>query len=292
VWLSFVPMYAGAVALFFVADRYRLPLLMPMCVGAGILLDACATAVRQRAWTSMAVPAVVTTALCAAVNAPAGLNEGRWEEGLKLAQRLVILGRDDEAAAWVERLAPGAPTPGVAHHLVGGQYLDENKPARAVPYLNAAVEAGLRTPRVLGHLATALQRAGHREEATRVLEQIPTDSTEPPDFWLGLGRIAASLRALTIAERMFGQAVSQAPEDPDARLQHGVNLVLQEKLDEARVQLQATIRLRPRQPDALAYLAFCELSSGHVTEARRLVDAALSIDPTHAVAQSVRAALQ
>ena len=35
VWVSFVPAYAAAVALFFVAERYRLPLLVPLCAGAG-----------------------------------------------------------------------------------------------------------------------------------------------------------------------------------------------------------------------------------------------------------------
>lgn len=292
VWLSFVPLYAGAVALFFVADRYRLPLLVPMCLGAGIVLDACASAIRNRAWTSMVVPALALTVLFALVNAPAALNEGRWTEGVKLAQRLVILGRDAEAAQWAERLAPDAPTPGVAHHLIGGQYLVENKPAGALPYFQAAVAAGHRTPRVLGDLATAQDRSGDRNGATRTLAAIVPDATEPADFWLGLGRMAATLQALDVAERLFRHGVSLAPDDADARLQFGVNLVVQSKLEEAAVELRAAVRLNPRQPDALAYLAFCELSSGNVAEARRLVDAALTIDPAHPIAQKVRAALQ
>ena len=39
IWLSFVPVYAVAVAVFFVTERYRLPLLVPMCVGGGAMLD-------------------------------------------------------------------------------------------------------------------------------------------------------------------------------------------------------------------------------------------------------------
>lgn len=292
VWLSFVPLYAGAVALFFVADRYRLPLLVPMCVGAGIALDACASAIRHRAWVSMVVPTLAGAVLFALVNAPSALNEGRWEEGLKLAQRLVILGRDDEAAQWVNRLAPDAPTPGVAHHLVGRQYLAENKPGGAVPYLMAAVDAGHRTPRVLGDLATAQDRSGDRAAATRTLSLITPDDTEPADFWLGLGRMAATLQVPEIAERLFRHGVSLAPDDADARLQLGVNLVVQSKLADATIELRAAVRLHPRQPDALAYLAFCELSAGNVADAVRLVEAALAIDPGHAVARSVQAAIR
>ena len=38
-WASFVPMYAVSVAIFFVSERSRLPLLVPLCVGAGHLVD-------------------------------------------------------------------------------------------------------------------------------------------------------------------------------------------------------------------------------------------------------------
>ena len=40
IWASFVPLYGAAVAIFFVAERYRLPLLVPLCVGAGAAVDA------------------------------------------------------------------------------------------------------------------------------------------------------------------------------------------------------------------------------------------------------------
>ena len=292
IWLSFVPLYAGAVALFFVADRFRLPLLVPMCVGAGIALDACASAIRQRAWTAMVVPSLAGAVLFALVNAPSALNEGRWEEGLKLAQRLVILGRDDDAAQWVARLAPDAPTPGVAYHLVGQQYLVVNKPAAAVPYLSSAVAAGYRTPRVLGDLAKAQDRAGDREGATRTLGMITPDASEPSGYWLELGRLGATLKALDLAERMFRHGVSLAPDDADARLQFGVNLVVQSKLEDATIELRTAVRLDPRQPDALAYLAFCELSAGNLEEAVRLVETALAIAPGHPVARSVQAAIR
>src|SRR5262249_60916027 len=39
IWASFVPSYAIAVAAFYVSDRYQLPILMPLCVGAGAALD-------------------------------------------------------------------------------------------------------------------------------------------------------------------------------------------------------------------------------------------------------------
>ena len=54
---SFVPAYAAAVALFFVAERYRLPLLVPLCAGAGAAIDWAMDAARARGCTALAVAA-------------------------------------------------------------------------------------------------------------------------------------------------------------------------------------------------------------------------------------------
>ena len=39
VWVSFVPGYAVGVAAFFIAERYRLPLLVPLSIGSGAAID-------------------------------------------------------------------------------------------------------------------------------------------------------------------------------------------------------------------------------------------------------------
>src|SRR5207249_1083253 len=57
-WASFVPAYAAAVALFFVAERYRLPLLVPLCAGAGAFIDLVVRAFEARRWPTLAVAAV------------------------------------------------------------------------------------------------------------------------------------------------------------------------------------------------------------------------------------------
>lgn len=292
IWVAFVPMYAMAVALFFVADRYRLPLLVPMCVGGGVALDALASAVRQRAWRSVLLPAAAWMVLTLLVNAPVSLNEGRWVEGLRLAQRLVILGRDDEAARWVDRLSPDAPEPGGAHYLVGRQYLAEGKPDRALPYLQTAVDAGARTPQARADLATAFEKIGDTANATATLAAIAPVPGEPAEFWLRLGRQAATLKVPDLAGRFFAHAVALAPDDADARLQFGVNLVVRNQIPEAAEQLRGAVARNPRQPDALAYLAFCEVAFGNIETGRRLAETALSIDPTHRVAQSVLAAIR
>ncbi len=290
-WISFVPMYAGAVAVFFVADRYRLPLLVPMCVGAGVAVDGLLKALRDRQPTALVAPVAAMAVLAIAVNWPSPLNEGRWAEGLKLAQHYVIVGDDASAREWVGRLSPGATPPGRAHHMVGHQYLSDGKPERAIAYLRDAVGLGLRQPQVLGDLATAAQQVGEDKEALDVLRSITPSDREGAEFWLKMGRLAALLQSPADAEPFFRQAVALTPASADARLQYGVNLVLLQKLPEAREQLAAAVAQDPQLVDALAYLAYCEVSLGEIGAARRHADAALAIDPAHPIARQVREAI-
>ena len=59
-WASFVPFYALGVALFFVAERYRLPLFVPLCVAAGGTIEWIARVYESR--RALALPAIVLVA--------------------------------------------------------------------------------------------------------------------------------------------------------------------------------------------------------------------------------------
>src|SRR5581483_1202328 len=97
VWCSFVPAYAISVAAFFAADRYRLPLLIPMCVGAGAFADAIVPRRPQRGRQALnlnsrsrGLAARLTTVgavLFVAVNWPLHVDDGRNEERTRMAEQ-------------------------------------------------------------------------------------------------------------------------------------------------------------------------------------------------------------
>ena len=59
VWAAFVPCYAAAVALFFMSERYRLPLLVPLVIGAGGALDALIQHITSQQLRAIVVPVAV-----------------------------------------------------------------------------------------------------------------------------------------------------------------------------------------------------------------------------------------
>lgn len=260
VWLSFMPGYAAGVALFFVAERYRMPLFVPLAVLSGIAVDAGARAVAARRVRALALPALVGVVTAVAVNWPLALNDGRWDDGLRTAQRLVITGHYDEADAWVERLERGAPRPGRAHHGVGMQLVVEEQPARALRHLKRSLELGFLAPDVV-------------------------------EVWLRLGRLSARTDGPRAAEPFFQRAVQIAPEYAAARQQYGLNLVVLDRLADARRELADANRLAPGDADTLAHLAYCELKLGDVEAARAHVREALTADSGHELARQLAAAL-
>jgi 4-amino-4-deoxy-L-arabinose transferase-like glycosyltransferase len=285
VWVSFVPGYALGVAAFFIAERYRLPLLVPLCIGAGAAIDGAVRAFTRRRVSTLAVPGMVFIGLLVASNWRLALHDGRWEEGLRLAEHLVTIARYDEAEQWVARLEAGAPRRGVASYGVGVQLLGAKQDARALPHLRRAHEAGL--PQSGYQLALALQRTGDLAGAARLIRDITPGGTDDVETWLTLGRLAMQVKAPAEAERFFRQAVAMRPDQAGARVQYGLNLLVLDRCDAAIVELSEATRLDPKDPESLAHLAYCEAKLGRPGEARAHAEAALALDPSHALARQV-----
>ena len=262
IWASFVPGYAFGVALFFVAERYRLPLFIPLSVAAGGALDLIVRRWNGGGARSLIRPAAVAVAIALATNWPMpSLSDGRWEEGLRTAQRLVITGDLEDANRWVERLERTAGPAGRAHHGVGMQLVAQGNERAALPHLRRSLELGFR-------------------------------SSEDPDLWLRLGRLAARSDGPAPAGLFFRHAASVAPASAAARQQYGLNLLVLERYPEAVRELQEAIRLDPQDADSLAHLAYAEIKTGQVEAARAHLRAALAKDPAHALSRQLAAAFR
>jgi len=87
VWALFIPLYALSVAIFFVSSRYRLPLLIPMCITSGAMF------VRPRVWQW-----VIAAAIGVFVCWNFGLDDGRAHERTNMVVYLIEQRELDDAA--------------------------------------------------------------------------------------------------------------------------------------------------------------------------------------------------
>ncbi len=283
VWISFVPAYAASVVLFFITERYKLPLFaaLAICSGAGVeaLLG------KKRRVLAIAVFAV----LFIAANWPLPLDDGRAEERTRMAETLIDAEKFDEAEHWA-RLAldtPRNPFPARAEYALGRALLGASRPAEALPHLRNAVEQRVDVPLAGYDLAVALQQTGDLAGAARALSKVRPPEDSDVVVWLQLGRRAAEINAPEVAEPFLRRAVAVAPENAAAHQMLGIDLLVLGRCDEAVRELADTIRLQPRNADALAMLAVCEQRLGRGEDAKRHAEAAIAIAPQHPIAHDV-----
>ena len=148
IWLSFVPLYGLAVVLFFITERDRLPLLIPLCAGAGAAADLLMTrrshktpagAVEPlRGWRLVSAVALLAV-LVAVTSWPISRSDGRAEERTRMAEAMIVRDRIDLAEAWAAKAEAIHPRPADVHLRVGRRMVVHSRPVEAIAHLERAL---------------------------------------------------------------------------------------------------------------------------------------------------------
>jgi Flp pilus assembly protein TadD len=321
VWAAFVPLYAVAVALFFVAERYRLPLLVPLCVGGGAAIDAVISGLSGRRPRETAILLGACVVLGVAANWPLGLDNARAEERTRMAERSASLHRPGDADAWADRaetihrspgvlhfrvgralLAAGHPEPALKHlrkaaeidagqpevqFALGQALLDAGQAADAVPHLRRALSAGVRPDLAGFDLARALAATGDRGRALEVLRAVKPAKQDDAASWFGMGQLAEQLRDLRLAARYYGEAARADSSGSNPRERLGLMLALLGDDEGAVRELELAVKLDPADATARLNLAAVCVQVGRLDEARFHAREALRLDPAYVKAREL-----
>lgn len=325
-WAAYVPLYALSVAIFFVSERYRLPLLVPLAVtsaSAIVWLVSIVRAGRRRTW---AASMVLLAGLALATNWNVGLDDGRAAERTEMIVHLVDAGRDREAMALLESTVPmardlalvyfragqafaergeagravallqraheRAPDRAEIRLVLGQALLDAGQPAEAAPHLLAALEAGVRSDLAAFDLARARAAAGDRAGAREALRRIPDPGGLDAASQLAAGRLALEVGDPTFALEVLEPAARAAPGDAGVAEALGLALDAAGRREAAIAALERACALDPHGATARLNLAVFLAERGRTDEARRLAEEALAIRPDYARARAFLEALQ
>jgi tetratricopeptide (TPR) repeat protein len=320
VWALFAPVYAVSVAAFFVSTRYRLPLLVPLCLGTAETLALIAAALRQRRWRTLAAVAAAVAPLGVIANWRFGLDDGRQNERTQMILYLVDNGRFDEARPLLaraeaadrepalllfrvaralqehrhpqealpllERATRLEPARAEARLALGEALLDTGRAQEAVAHLQVARDAGVRPDLAGVDLARALAATGRAREAAEAVTRVPVPVADPVSA-LALGLLALELDEPAFAEKALRSAVASAPQAAEPREALGVALLSQDRLAEAAEQLEAAVRLDPTSASAHLNLAVVDAQSGRFEDARRHAQEALRLKPDYPQARGL-----
>jgi tetratricopeptide (TPR) repeat protein len=330
-WAAFVPTYALTVVAFFVSSRYRMPLLVPLAVGAGAAIDRAIECWRERQVRALVPAAVLVAGLGLVANYGLGLDDGRWEERTAMVVALIDRGRFAEAEAAIARFSPTQPDPALLYARAGSAYreqrqadaaiaafqkalaagtaarpeinlalgqtlLDAGRAGEAVPHLRRAYDGGIRRDVAGYDLARALAGSGKIVEAGRVLESTPQalapQALAPdPEGVIGRADLALLVNRPDLACTFLSEAAARWPRDAAVRLRYGLALIVAGQTPAAIGQLEEAVRLDPGVAAAHLNLAVLYAQTGRTAEAAAEAHEALRLQPDYPQAQGLLRAL-
>jgi tetratricopeptide (TPR) repeat protein len=325
VWAGFVPVYAISVAVFFVSDRYRLPLLVPLAASSGALVARALALASAGAWRRLAVGTAAVAAAATLTWWPTGLDDGRGEERVAMAESLIRRGEVAAGQALIDRALPEHRQPALllfragralqaASHIdaaitryeqalgiepgrpeiryfLGECLLGQRRVADAIPHLDAAVTAAVRLDVAPFDLARALASTGDREAARRALGRLAIPEQADTASFAVAGQLAERLADAPLAIRFYAAALER-PDAPVAMLERlGVLLAMDERSREAVSVLDRAVSRHPREPSLHLNLAVALAQDGRLPEARASVAEALRLRPDYPQARALAARL-
>jgi len=158
VWAAFVPAYVLAVAAFFVATRYRLPLLVALAPLGGAGVARLSPAWRAKS-ASLGIAVLVAAILAAISLWPTGFYDGSADEEMQLVLWEIEKG-DAGAMRHAEAAAPAHPEPALFWFRVGRSFETAGKSDDAIAALSRSHGIDASREGVASLLSSLLEKRG------------------------------------------------------------------------------------------------------------------------------------
>jgi len=163
--------YAATVVLFFVSDRYRLPLHVPLALLAGAGMSSVVERVRARHWKRLIAPLAVLVALAFVSQLRLEIPSGAGQMRLSHCLRLIDAGRIEEAKELAAGMPVGEMNPFFWRVKLAAAYSARGAPEEAVEQYRFLVGLAPDEAELRCRLAEALMSAGDREAAISELKK-------------------------------------------------------------------------------------------------------------------------
>jgi 4-amino-4-deoxy-L-arabinose transferase-like glycosyltransferase len=213
-WASFVPFYAVSVALFFVAERYRLPLFVPLCVTSAATIDALLgqrTSNLPSPTSDLRSAALLCVAAAVVAFWPFHLDEGRFGERLRLAKVLMNEGDFGAAVTELEAAHRIDPSQTVAEFNLGIALMNVGRGAEGLGHIRRAVDAGVPVEGARYALANAMLASGDRDGAAQLLRTFSPAPSDSAESCYQVAVLALNAGAPAAASRYLERALTLRP---------------------------------------------------------------------------------
>jgi len=279
-WGSVTVLYAISVAVFFVAGRYRLPVLVPLAMAGAGGITAIVDAVRTHRWIEVAVPAAIAGLTATLTLWPLTLDDGRLEERVAMASVLASLGRSEEAVSRAAAIAREHPEPGTVHYRVALALQAHGDLPAAETEVRRALTVDPAQPEAHATLGQLLAQAGRTGEARHHMLRAATGGASAASAarWI----LDDAIGGPETASAVFATAevARTAAVDASTLRELGQHLLEARRGDLGEAYYLALDARFPRHADIVEALGVALLERGRTARAARTLERAVTLDGT------------
>ncbi|MHC4476902.1 MAG: tetratricopeptide repeat protein [Planctomycetota bacterium] len=283
----FLVLYPASVILTHVEARYRMPLIVPMCILAGAGALAVADLAQKKRWQALAgagIFCVVAAIACSAAGPFYSEKHIDYEAELHyvVAGSYKDQGRITDAIESYHQAIGIRPDYLDAYQNLGILFVERKRLKEAVAHYERALanlpgQAGLHEG-----MGLALFEQGKTDEAIEQYERAIEIDPQKASVYDNLGRAYIGLDRRQDANENFAKALQLNPYDPQTHSNMGGLLAMQGEFDKAIEHFETSLKFRPRNSDTLNNLASALAAAGSFTKAVDRFEEALQIAPNDA----------
>jgi Flp pilus assembly protein TadD len=209
---------------------------------------------------------------------------------LNLADALTQAGQTARAIATLNHAVKVAPTDALLWYQLGVTHSAAERDAAAIAAFEKAIALDPDFGEAHNLLGAALAARGELDRAEKELLHALQLNPDSPDALGNLGHLLAVRRDPAQAAFYFARSVQLKPNDSEIRTNYAVTLAALNRLDEARLQIDAAVKSDPKSPDAHNVKGSLLERTGNPADALREFLEAIRLRPDFGIAH-IHAAL-
>jgi tetratricopeptide (TPR) repeat protein len=266
-----VVLYPATVILTHIEARYRIPVIIPMCILAGSALAAIGRRYREKRWRSLLTAGICGAIIAFLISIPGPFCGERidYEPELyfALADSLNKRGRADESIGAYSKAIALKNDYVEAHHNLGLVLVDRGRIREGIEHYRAALKICPEFASVHNDLGRAFCLLGENEKALEHHHKAIEIDPKNADAYNDLGNVLSKMGRFEDAIKSYSKALDLAPNDASLYSNLGNVLAMSGRLTEAIGHYERSLAMRPGNAKTLSNLGNALLGLGRLREA-------------------------
>jgi tetratricopeptide (TPR) repeat protein/4-amino-4-deoxy-L-arabinose transferase-like glycosyltransferase len=285
--ILFCILYSASIIITHIEARYRMPVIVPVCILAGAALTKISRIITTKQWPNMIMISLFCVGAAFLCSIPGPFYSEKYvnyeaELHYALGGSLSKQGRIEDAIKAYSKVIDLRGDCIEAHHNIGLLLAKQNEPEKAISHYRKALELDPENAALHRDLGLGLFMLGKINDAVEHYHKAIKINPQNAAVYEYLALALQSQGMLDEAVSYYHKALTIEPRNAETQYNLGVTLQLQGKLDQAAEHYIDAIKIQPHLIKARSNLAVILAAKGRLDEAVDNFTEALKAQPDSA----------